>query len=134
MTHLIRRGKTRAGKPCKSPVVDRDGFCPSHGPDGTARMRHRGQKGGAATKARYRGNGLPRDRLGPLETIQDAQRWLRMIAEAVGSREITHSEGQSMTTAVREWVRAEGERLKAEDLAALQEQVAELRRQRIGVS
>ena len=47
-----------------------------------------------------------------------------------GARTVTHSEGQSMTAAVREWVKAESERLKIEDLEELRAQVAELKRLR----
>jgi hypothetical protein len=122
------RGRTKAGKPCKSPFVNADGFCPAHGPDGAQRMRARGRRGAQTTKLRYSGAGLPRDRLGTLETIQDAQRWLRLIAEAVGARELSHSEGSAMTTAVRAWISSEDTRLRAEDLQELREQLAEIRR------
>lgn len=128
------RGMTKAGKPCQSPFVDRDGFCPAHGVDGTARMRQRGQKGGDATRRKHSGAGLSAKHLGPLETIQDALRWLWLIAQAVGERELTHSEGAAMTSAVREWVRADGERLKVEDLQELREQVADLKRHGLRVS
>ena len=62
------KGLTKAGSGCKSPFVDRDGYCPAHAPDGAARMRHRGQKGGDATRRRFSGAGLSPDRLGPLES------------------------------------------------------------------
>lgn len=123
------KGVTKAGKPCQSPFVDRDGYCPAHGTDGSARMRHRGQKGGTVTGQRWSGAGLPRDRLGPLETVTDAQRWLRLIAEGVGARELTHSEGGSMVQSVRAWMLAEDLRLRGEDLSELRKQVAELRKQ-----
>ena len=121
------RGQTKEGKQCESPFVDKDGYCPAHGPDGTQRMRDRGQKGGDATRRRFSGAGLSADRLGSLETISDAQRWFRLIAQAVGERELSYSEGQSMTSSIREWVKAEDARVASEDLAALKAQIAEVR-------
>ena len=128
------RGRTKEGKQCESPFVDKDGYCPAHGPDGTQRMRTRGQKGGDATRRRFSGAGLSADRLGPLDTLRDAKRWLQLIAEAVGERQLSYSEGQSMTGAVREWIKAEDARLRAEDLHELQAQVADLKRQQVKVS
>lgn len=128
MSRETCKGQTKAGKPCKSPFVDEEGYCPAHAPGGTATMRERGRKGAQTTKARYKGRGLHRDQLGCLESIEDAQRWLRMIAQAVGAREITHNEGAAMTSTVRAWLSAEDSRLRAEDLAELQGQIAELRR------
>ena len=50
-------------------------------------QREAGRKGGHATNRKLEGGGLPSERLGPLETIADAQRWLkrRWIADAVGA-------------------------------------------------
>ena len=45
------------------------------------------------------------------------RRWLRLIAQAVGEREISHSEGQSMTSAVGEWVRVGQGRVASEGVA-----------------
>ena len=53
MTKETCKGKTKAGKPCRSPIVDADGYCPAHGVDGTARMRQRGAKGGDATRKTF---------------------------------------------------------------------------------
>ena len=124
---------TAKGKPCASPsrLVDPDtGLCGAHDPAKTERLKEAARKGGNATALRFKPSGLSSDRLGPLETIHDAQRWLRLIAGAVGARQLTHSEGQSMTASVREWVKAESERLKVEDLEELRAQVAELKRLR----
>ena len=128
--HVTCKGKTKAGKDCQSPIVDRDGYCPAHGPDGTARMRQRGKRGGDATRRRFSGAGLSADCLGTLKSISDAQRWLRLISQAVGQRQLTHSEGQAMTAGVREWLKAEDSRLRAEDLAELQAQVKRLKNMR----
>lgn len=126
----ICKGRTKRGEPCKSPFVDADGYCPAHTANGAARMRARGRKGAEKTNARRRREGLPPDRLGSLETPADAQRWLRLIAEAVGALALTHAEGSTMTSAVRAWLAAEDARLRSEDLAELQRQVAELKRGR----
>ena len=131
------KAKNAHGAPCGAPesLVDpATGFCPSHGPGASQRMVEIGRKGAEATKRKYAGGGLPSEHLGSLETIRDAQRWLRMIAEAVGERRLTYSEGQSMTAAVREWIKAEDARLRAEDLQELQAEVADLKRQRRRVS
>ena len=70
------------GTSCRSPeaFVDPDtGLCRQHGPGAAERMAEQGRKGALATKKRFGGISLPSDRLGPLETIHDAQRWLRLI-------------------------------------------------------
>lgn len=128
---LSCKGTTTKGDPCGAPasMVDPEtGFCPSHQPGARERLVEQGKKGAEATRRRFSGGGLSAERLGELRTLEDAQRWLQEIARAVGAREITHGEGQAMTAAVREWIKGEDARLRSEELAALQEQVAELRR------
>ncbi len=124
------KAKNAKGDLCGAPesMVDPvTGLCPSHVPGAKKRLSEIGHRGGEATKRKFGGRGLPRDALGPLESIHDAQRWLRLIAQAVGERMLTHSEGQSMTAAVREWVKAEDARVASEDLATLKAQISEVR-------
>lgn len=88
-------------------------------------MRRRGLRGAIAASG---GKGLNAARLGELTTVEDAQRWLRTIAQAVAEKRLTHNEGRTMTGAVREWIRAEDIRLRAVDLEELRGQLAELKR------
>jgi len=117
------------GTPCQSTLLYQGGpYCIAHAPGGSERMAERGRKGAAATAKKLQGDGLHPDTLGELQTPADAQRWLREIALAIGRRAITHSEGRSMAGAVRTWLDAHGERLKAEEFTRLREQVRELKR------
>lgn len=122
------------GHPCGAPshLVDPStGLCPSHAPGASERLSEAGRKGAEATARKLRGAGLPAEELGPLETVEDAQRWLRLIAQAVGERRLSHSEGTSMTRAVKAWIDTEDVRLRARDLRDLQDQLAELTRSRM---
>jgi len=128
------KGTTSSGDPCAAPagfVDPSSGYCASHDPEMREMLREAGRRGGRATAKRFRGSGLPAEELGDLQTVEDAQRWLRLIAQAVGERRITHSEGSSMTGAVKAWIRSEDTRLRAADLQELQEQIAELKRSRM---
>ena len=121
------------GSPCGAPpsLVDPlSGYCYSHDPNREEERKESSRRGGQSTARRFRPPGLTPEELGPLKTVQDAQKWLRLIAEAVGGRAISHSEGTSMTSAVREWLKAEDTRLRAEELKELQEEVKALKRQR----
>jgi len=94
-------------------------------------LREAGRRGGKTTAKRFKSPGLPAEELGPLDTVEDAQRWLKRIAQAVGERRLTHSEGATMTRAVKAWIQSEDTRLRASDLQELQEQIAELKRSRM---
>jgi len=128
------RGMTTKGQPCGAPpeLVDpSSGYCASHDPEMREMLREAGRRGGQTTAKRFKSPGLPAEELGPLESVEDAQRWLRLIAQAVGERRITHSEGSSMTRAVKAWIQSEDTRLRATHLQELQEQIAELKRSRM---
>ena len=106
------KAKNAKGDLCGAPesMVDPvTGLCPSHVPGAKERLSEIGHRGGEATKRKFGGRGLPRDALGPLETIKDAQRWLRLIAQAVGER-----------------IKAEDARVASEDLATLKAQISEV--------
>lgn len=125
---------TASGAPCRAPsaLVDpSQGLCPAHQPGASERLAEAGRKGAETTARKLRGDGLHPEELGALETVEDAQRWLKRIAQAVGQRQLTHSEGASMTRAVEAWIRSEDTRLRAVDLRELQNQIAELKRSRM---
>lgn len=124
------RGQNVDGSDCGAPpkLVDPfSGYCHSHDPDREEERRERSRKGGQTTARRFRSRGLTAEDLGPMETPADAQRILHRIAVGVGSREITHGEGQAMTAAVREWLKATDLRLRSENLRALEDQIRELK-------
>lgn len=79
-THYCK-ANTVSGDPCKAPatLVDKDGFCHAHAPGASERLSEAGRKGAAASAQRFRTPGLDSSALGDLETITDAQRWLRAI-------------------------------------------------------
>jgi len=117
-------GTTKNGQPCRSTfLVSGSDRCAAHAPNGSEVMAARGRKGAAASRTRMEGAGLPSGTLGDL----NAQRWLKLIAQAVGDRNLTHSEGQAMTAAVREWVKAEGDRLKEGDLEYVKDTVSRIK-------
>ena len=124
------RGITAKGELCRAPASMVDpmtDFCPSHAPGSAERLRAQGKRGGEATRRRFQSAGLPAERLGSLDCVEDALRWLEEIAKAVGARELSASEGQTMTGAVREWIKGEDVRLRARDLRDLQAQIRELK-------
>ncbi len=52
------RGQTKEGKQCESPFVDKDGYCPAHGPDGTQRDAGQGPKGWRRDEAALQWRGI----------------------------------------------------------------------------
>jgi len=97
-------------------------------------MRRRGLRGGRATKEAWKRPGVAPDELGPLETVEDAQRWLRILASAVVSGRLDKGDAVAATRGVEVWLRAsdsltEGdmERL-AEKIEAIQGGKPKLRR------
>lgn len=119
------RATNARGEPCGAParLVDAETrLCASHDPECRERMREAARRGGEATARRLTRPGLDPEELPPLETPQDAARRLDLIARAVGTGRLGHAEGRSMTSAVREWLRA----FEAGDVA---ERMEELRAQ-----
>lgn len=102
-------GLNAKGEPCgaAASLVDQDtGFCPAHGPGGREEMRRRAKLGAQATKNAWKRPGLREDELGDLETLADAQRWLRVIGAAVASGRLDKGDAQAATRAVEVWIRA----------------------------
>lgn len=133
MPELTCSGTTAKGEPCRAPEALVDPFskyCPVHTPGAAERLREIGKRGGEASAKRFKAAGLSSIELGELQTIEDAQRWFRLIAQAVGERKLTHSEGASMTRAVEAWSKSEDVRLRSQDLRELQMKVRELQGKR----
>jgi hypothetical protein len=122
------KAKNLAGKPCgvTSHMVGESGYCFRHDPDKAEERARQSRRGGETTRRRHMKAGLKAADLGPLVNAADAQRWLERIAGAVGARELTHSEGQAMTRAVAEWIRARDLHVREVKLAELQRQLKEL--------
>jgi hypothetical protein len=87
--------------------------------------REAGKKGGiASAKARKR-PGLDKDKLGPLETHEDAKRWLRLIGEAVVTLALDKGDAQAGIRAVEAWLKAEADRV---ELVVLDDLKADVKR------
>ena len=124
------KGTNAKGEPCgvKEGVVDPEtGFCPAHGPGASERMAERGRKGAKAMHARYRAGGLDPDALGDLGTVRDAQRWLRMIALGVTTGKLQPREGTTGVRAIEAWLKAEQDRVAADEVSELRAQLDEVR-------
>ena len=124
------QGTTAQGEQCRAPpsLVDPEtGLCPSHAPGASERLSHAGRKGAAASAQRFRTPGLDSSDLGELETVQDAQRWLRLIAEGVVTGRLKPQEGTTGVRALETWLKAEQDRVAADDLAELRAQLQEVR-------
>lgn len=119
------RGKNAHGEPCGAHphLVDQaTGWCPAHAPGGREEMRRRALKGAKATREAWKRPGLSEGELGALETLQDAQRWLRVIGSAVATGRLDKGDAQAATRAVEVWIRA-SDSLTEGEIAALHEKL-----------
>lgn len=82
-------------------------------------MAQLGQKGGKRTADLLSRKGLDPGELGPLETPEDARRWLETVGEAVASGRLSDKDGRTVTQAVQVF-------LRAYDVGQLLERVKEL--------
>lgn len=89
-------------------------------------MRRRGMKGGRATKDAWKRPGLTSGELGDLETLADAQRWLRVIGSAVATGRLDKGDAQAATRAVEVWIRADDSLTEAE-MERMAEKIDELK-------
>ena len=122
-----------AGEPCGAPasMVNDEGLCPAHRPGAKDHLAAIGHKGAEATRKKFhKGKGLDPGELGPLETPQDAARWLEAVGRTVSTGRLTHHQGRTIAATVREWLRAWDSGQVAEDLDKLRQQVAELKGKR----
>ncbi len=125
------REKNARGEPCGAPesLVDPlSGFCPAHGPGARARLSEHGKVGAEVTKqVRRKGKGLRPGELGSLRTPKDAERWLRIVGQAVAEGRLRSRDGDATTRAVREWLRAWEAGAVADRLEELKGEIAKLK-------
>ena len=128
------REKNARGEPCGAPesLVDPlSGFCPAHGPGARARLSEQGKAGAEVTKqVRRKGKGLRPGELGALRTPKDAERWLRIVGQAVAEGQLRSRDGDATTRAVREWLRAHEAGVVTDRVEELREQVSELKQKK----
>lgn len=82
-----------------------------------------GSRGGQANAA---DTGLHPADLGPLETVEDVKRWLKLTAQAAACETLDPKAANSVVRALKQWREAHGEAELEEELEELREQVAEL--------
>ena len=92
-------------------------------------MARRAKLGGRATKEAWKRQGVTEKELGPLESVADAQRWLRIIAAAVVSGRLDKGDAASGTRAVDVWLKGQDSLTEA-DVERLADKADELRVQR----
>jgi len=94
--------------------------------------REAGKKGGiAAARARAR-KGLDKESLGPLESHEDAKRWLRLIGAAVVTGVLDKGDAVAGIKAVDSWLRAEGDRVTMKVVEELKGEVERLKSELAG--
>jgi hypothetical protein len=87
--------------------------------------REAGKKGGVASAKARRRPGLDPKELGPLESHQDAKRWLRIIGEGVLTCHLDKGDAQAGIRAVEAWLKAEADRV---ELVVLDDLKADVKR------
>lgn len=116
------------GEPCGAPasVVDPEtGLCPAHDPERQEERRAAARKGGKATARRFSGGGLEEGDLPPLDSPENAERWLEAVGRAVATGKLGHNEGRTVVRAVREWVRARDKGKVSEKLDKMMDAISE---------
>ena len=109
-------------------MLDAKGLCPAHRPGARERLREAGKKGAqVSTRLRRKAMGLEPDDLPPLRTPQDAEAWLERVGRAVATGRLANRDGDAVTRAVREWLRAHEAGAVAEQVGELGRKVAELK-------
>lgn len=108
------------------------GKCWTHCPHREKERQEARSRGGKETRKRYGADGLRDEELPPLEDVEAAERWLEIIARAVGAGRLSYKDGTAMVKAVKEFLRARERREALEkQLEEVKDQVAELRRSSI---
>ena len=123
--------RTASGEPCQAPpslVNPERGLCLSHSPGASERLAEAGRRGAEATAKRFHRNpGLDASVLGDLETVKDAQRWLRAIGEGAVTGKLKAQEATAGVRAVEAWMAAERDRVAVDELTELKAQLQEVR-------
>lgn len=101
-------GLNARGERCEKPaaLVNADGFCDSHGPNGTERMAELSKLGRATLDAKKAAEAFTVEELGSLVTLEDATHALDVIRVATLTRRITHHEANAASKAVSEWTKS----------------------------
>ncbi len=130
------RGRNARGEPCGAPesFVNPSGWCPAHRPGGRERLREAGRLGAEVSKqVRRKWKGLRPGELGPLRTPQDAERWLRIIGQAVTEGRLRNRDADAGTRAVREWLRAHEAGVVTDRVEELRRKLSELKGDKLEV-
>ena len=103
------KGTKVNGDPCKSLIIDDDGYCIAHNPEtgGSERMRKMGRKGNEAQRAPRLGFTFAE--LTPLKTYEDAKDRLDIISRAAMSGLLDDKSCNAAIRAISEWVKTESE-------------------------
>ncbi len=111
------KAKNARGEPCQmSPSLVDQGtlLCRAHSPTGHEEMARRGKLGGKATKEVWKRPGIEAAELGDLACLDDAQRWLRIIAGGVVSGRLDRGDASASIRAIEVWIRAQDSLTEAE--------------------
>lgn len=115
---------------CGSATAGEDGLCKpcrierDEGPEAKRRYyRELGRKGGYASGTGQ--EGLDPEELPELETFEDAKMWLEAIGRATATGRLKDRSAQAAIRAVEAWLKAEDDRLEAEQLNRLMDAISE---------
>ncbi|MFH1833761.1 MAG: hypothetical protein ABH877_01950 [bacterium] len=125
------KGMKADGKPCEAPerLVDpMTGYCLSHDPARREKLLGHCADGGKAIARRLRAKVLGETDLPPLASPQAAAAWLEIIGRAVATGRLSSRDADAVTRAVREWLKAHEAGDVADQIKALRETVAALKR------
>lgn len=111
---------------CRTRLNPETGLCVWHDPEREEQRRQMQRQGGKATAAKRRPDGLLPEELPPLESHEDAQRWLDRVGRAVATGRIDNRDANSVVRAVEAWIKAEAERLGADAVHELRERLETL--------
>jgi hypothetical protein len=107
-------------------MVNQDtGYCGAHTPGGHDEMLRRASKGGQATRQAWKRPGVSVEELGALETVEDAQRWLRVLGAAVASGRLDKGDAGAAVKAIEVWLKSRDSLTEAE-MTRMAEKIAQL--------
>ena len=104
------KAKNAQGEPCgmHPRLVDQvSQLCDAHAQNSHQEMSRRGSQGGRATREKWVRPGVSKEELGPLKTIADAQRWIRILTVAVASGRIDKGDAQIAIRGCEIWMRGQ---------------------------
>lgn len=121
-----------SGERCQSDIglCDCHGQCFFHAPCREEDRAEAVSKGGQATAAKAR-KAVPLDL--PLDTLEDAKRWLHRAAVLVVNGDIRPQQCFAICRAISTWLDADERQVEVEEVAELREMIEELREKRLEV-